>query len=171
MAFIFTVETGTGLTTSTSYCATAFADDYFEVQPSATAWAGLSDDSKEYYLSLATRFLDQKVDWKGTIASATQALRWPRVGAYTRDGISVGSTVIPRAVKAATCEMALYLITNDPNAGQDTDKLRKIVVDVIEIEYQEGASQPKIPSIINSILTGLGFFVAGGRGFGKIVRM
>lgn len=171
MAFTFKVEDGTGFTDSTSYAAVEYADDYFTIQPAAfTTWDALTDTEKQQYLSLATRYLDQKVDWKGNIADEDQALRWPRTGAYTRDGVAVGSTVIPRPVKDATCEMAKYLINNDPSAGQDTDVLKKVVVDVIEIEYQDGTGQPKVPSLINSILYGLGFFVSGGRGFGKILR-
>lgn len=171
MAFTFEVETGTGSETANSYVSVAAADDYFVIQDTATAvWEDLTTEQKQAYLALATRYLDQKCDFRGEVATDDQALRWPRTGAYTRDRIAIGSTVIPRPVKDATCEMARYLITNDPAAGQDADKLRKIVVDVVEIEYQEGASQPKIPSIINSILYGLGFFVSGGRGFGKILR-
>lgn len=171
MAFTFKVEDGTGYADSNSYVSVADADDYFVIQPTSDAvWNPLTSTQKEQYLALATRYLDQKVDWRGEIADEDQALRWPRTGAYTRDQIAVGSTVVPKPVKAATCELALYLISNDPNAGQDVDKLKKIVVDVVEIEYQEGAGQPKIPSLINSILYGLGFFVSGGRGFGRIVR-
>lgn len=170
MAFSFKVETGAGLTNSTSYVSTDYADDYFEPTASKTVWLALSDEQKEYLLSWATRYIDQKADWKGTIYSETQALRWPREGAYTRDKIAIGGTVIPRQLKDAVCEVAKFLIDNDPTSGQDVDNLKKVVVDVVEIEFQDQTAQRSFPSAINSILQGLGFVNVGQKQATKILR-
>lgn len=171
MAFAFVVETGAGLATATSYVSADEANDYFEVNADAAAdWFTLDDDKRELYLAWATRLLDQKTDWKGYPATATQALRWPRTGVTTRDGVAIGSNVIPINLRQATAELARYLIANDPSQGQDADNFKKIVVDVIEIEFQDGTAQPEFPALINAILTGLGFFRSGSRQFGKILR-
>lgn len=170
MAFTFRVETGAGLTNSTSYVSTDYAEEYFEPTPAKDVWAALSDDKKEYLLAWATRFLDQKADWKGTIYSETQALRWPRTGAYTKDRVSIGGTVIPRQLKDATCEVAKYLIENDPTAGATVDQFKKLVVDVIEIEFQDQSTQSNFPTIINAILGGIGSVNMGMRQSSKILR-
>jgi hypothetical protein len=170
MAFAFKVETGVGLVDSTSYASTDYADDYFEPTSSAAVWAALTDEKKEYLLAWATRFLDQKATWKGTISSETQALRWPRTGAYTKDRIAIGGTVVPRQLKDATCEVAKYLIENDPTAGATVDQFKKLVVDVIEIEFQDQTTQSSFPTIINSILGGIGAVNVGMRQASKILR-
>lgn len=170
MAFVFTVETGLNVAGANSYVPLTYAEDYFAVDVASPVWEALSDDQKEFYLAWATRVLDQKTEWRGYINADTQALRWPRKGVTDRDYRIIDVDEIPNAVKAATCELAKWLITNDPTTGQDTDYIRRIKVDVIEIEYQEGTTQSSYPSIINAILVGIGYFRIGSRGFGRIVR-
>lgn len=170
MAFVFVVEDGSIVADATSYLTVAYADDYFAVDPNADGWVALATEDKEFYLSWATRLLDQKTDWRGYLADETQSLRWPRQYVTDRDGRAILSTVIPNAVKDATCELAKWLLTNDPTSGPDIDYLRRIKVDVIEIEYQEGSTQSVYPSILNAILRGLGVFRIGSTGFGRIKR-
>lgn len=170
MAFSFIVETGTGSATATSYVTQNYADDYFEITASKATWNALTDEEKEYYLAWATRYIDQKATWKGEIASETQALRWPRDGAYTKDRVSIGGTVIPRQLKDAVCEVARFMLTADPTTGQDSESLKKLVVDVIEIEFQDQTSQSTFPTIINAILSGIGFVTVGTKQYTKIVR-
>lgn len=170
MAFVFTVEDGTNVAGANSYVSLAYAEDYFAVDVASATWEALSDDQKEFYLAWATRVLDQKTEWRGYINADSQSLRWPRKGVTDRDYRAIDVDEIPNAVKAATCELAKWLITNDPTTGQDTDYLKRIKVDVIEIEYQDGATQSSYPSIINAIINGIGYFRVGARGFGRIVR-
>lgn len=171
MPFTFTVEDGTGIVGANSYVSVSEADDYYTIDPNFTAtWTALTNTQKEYLLAWSTRILDQKCTWYGTRVSATQALRWPRRGTYDGDGFAIDSDEIPDQLKEATFEFAKWLHTNDPTVGQDVDALRKLVVDVIEIEFQEGTTQSSFPSIINAILSGIGRFNTGGRGHGRIVR-
>lgn len=171
MAFTFTVEDGTLVVGANSYVSTTYADDYFIIDPNfTTAWTALSSTQKQYYLAWATRILDQKVVWRGERYTTTQALRWPRKYVYDADDNLIDPTEIPRQLKEATCEFAKWLYTNDPTAGRDEDNLKRIMVDVVEIEYQEGSAQSSYPSIINQILSPLGRMRVGGMGFGRIVR-
>ena len=170
MAFSFVVEDGTGLDNATSYVSVANADDYFAVDLNAAGWTALTTEQKELQLGWATRFLDQKTTWKGSPATTVQALRWPRTGTYDRDGVAIGGSVVPDEVAAATCELARWLLTNNPSAGQDVEYLRRVVVDVVEVEYQENTTQTAYPSILNAILTGLGSFTVGRAQFSRIAR-
>lgn len=170
MAFTFTLEDGTGLTAANSYVSLAEADDYFAVDPNATAYLALIDADQEKYLAWASRVLDARTTWAGYKKVETSGLRWPRVGVYDRDRIAVEDDIVPKPVKDATCELARFLMTYNPAQGQGVENLRKIVVDVVEIEYQEGTSQVEWPAFLNEILEPLGQFRSGQGGFAKIRR-
>jgi hypothetical protein len=171
MAFVFTVEDGSGVAGANSYASVAEADDYFAVDPNfLTTWNALAAEDQEILLAWASRVLDQKTIWKGYAVSATQTMGWPRTYVTDRDGYAVDSDIVPTPVKAATFELAKFLNTNDLTVGPDTTDFRRIVVDVIEIEYQEGVSQNAIPTILKDILTGYGVFRVGGRGAARIIK-
>lgn len=174
MAFTFVVEDGTGKDDATSYVTVAEADDYLAIVPEswfeATAWSTLDNTEKEKALALGARLLDQKTKWRGSKAVEDSALRWPRVGAYDRDGIGVGSNVIPVQVKEAAIEMAKFLLSSNLTEGQNVDYLKSIEVDVISLTYQDETGQSTLPSIINDILMGLGAVVTGGSRFIRIAK-
>ena len=167
-----TVETGAVVTGANSYVTVAFADAYFAIDNNyATVWAALTTDGKEGKLKWATRILDQKVQWKGNKTTDTSALRWPRTGVFNRDGIVVAVNEIPLQLQEVTCEMAKFLATVDPTTSQGGDALKRISVDVIDIEYQDNVVQPEAPPILNQLLRGLGFYpVVGGHQFVRIVK-
>lgn len=164
------VEDGTGLTGSNSYASVAEATDYYDVDRTATFWASLTNEQREEYLQWATRILDAKVKWRGLKRSETQALAWPRTGAYDREGYAIASTIVPKPVKAALFELMKYLHTNDLTSGPDVGNLKSVKVDVVEVVYQDDTSQSTLPSIINYLLTGLGRMIHGGSTFGRILR-
>lgn len=171
MAFTFVVEDGSRVTGATSYVSVAYADDYFEIDPNFSAtWTALSTANKQYYLAWATRIMDQKVQWAGYRYTETQALRWPRQNVLDADGNAIDVDEMPRQLLEATCEFAKWLYTNDPTTGRDEDNLKKIVVDVVEIEYQDGVSQSSYPNLLNQILKPIGYMRIGGYGFGRITR-
>lgn len=164
------VEDGTGLTGSNSYASVAEATAYYDVDRTATFWADLTTEQREEYLQWATRILDAKVKWRGLKRSETQALAWPRTGAYDREGYAIASTIVPKPVKAALFELMKYLHTNDLTSGPDVGNLKSVKVDVVEVVYQDDTSQSTLPSIINYLLTGLGRMLHGGSTFGRILR-
>lgn len=172
MAFVFKVEDGTPYTDSNSYVTVAYADDYFDIDRVFEAtWDALTNDEKQDRLAWASRILDQKVVWKGVKYTETQAMAWPRTGVYDRHGYTIEQTEIPDQVKQAVCEFAKYIQTNDPTVGSGVDYTKKIVLDVLEIEYQEGTSQSSFPNLLNSILRGIGHYtVPGYTAFGTISK-
>lgn len=167
-----TVEDGTVVTGADSYVSVAFADSYFEIDEAfAATWTAMTTAEKETRLKWATRVLDQKVAWKGSKTTDTSSLRWPRTGVRDRDGNIIDTDEMPLQLKQVTCEVAKFLETNNPTTSQGGDALKRIAVDVIEIEYQEGTSQPEAPPLINQLLRGLGTYPsAGGHVFGKIIK-
>lgn len=169
MAFVFTVETGAIISGANSYVSVAEADDYFALDPNFnTVWVALADDVKEQLLAWSSRILDQKCLWNGIPVTATQPVRWPRRGAYDRDRYMVSETTIPRQLKEAVCELLKYVRVTDPTVGVDVQSVKRVVADVIEIEFQEGTSQSTVPSILNAILDNLGVYRVGGSGSARI---
>ena len=118
MAVIFSVETGTGSSTATSYITVAELTQYLED-------AGLTitlttDAEKQALLNRMTPVLDAFTRWPGERLLSTQALEWPRGGAYYNDGISISSSVVPPEIKKALAFMVYY-----SNAGTDVIPVRE----------------------------------------------
>lgn len=105
-----------------SYAAVSEADDYFDNTLDHASWAGLMPDDKARALIQATGMLEVLLYW-GEPASATQALKFPRIYAPAYDGTS-----IPPEVKAALYELALDRALRATGAGQaaSTDTYEKL---------------------------------------------
>lgn len=166
------VEDGSVVTGANSYVSQAYADAYFEIDSNfAATWDALSDADKELRLRWATRIADQKITWKGTKTTETSPLRWPRTGTYDRDGNVIEYNEMPEQLLQFVCELTKFIEETDPTTSQGGDALKRIVVDVIELEYQDGTSQPEAPPIFNQLLRGIGAYpTAGGFGFARILK-
>lgn len=164
------VEDGSVVVGANSYVSVAYADTYFEIDEEfAEIWDEMDTEAKEIRLRWATRVLDQKVVWRGTKTVENSPLRWPRTGVFDRDGNAVGNHVMPDQLLQVTCELAKFLATSNPTTSQGGDALKRLVVDVVEIEYQEGVVQADTPPIFNQLLRGLGTFpIVGGSSFERI---
>ncbi len=190
MAFVFTVETGTGTNpAANSYVSVAAADDIITTNIHASvAWDMLTIPQKERLLVWASRYLDDHTSYKGmkTVpgspqqtnfngqvipAVAPSPLRWPRTGVCDRDGVLIGANEIPIQLKVATAEMARYLVEQDRTVERDTDGLERVKADVVEIEFLPGYRLPAVPNNMVYLMAGLGT-ISGGGGiqFGKAVR-
>jgi hypothetical protein len=101
-------ETGSGLSTATSYCTIAFANAYLTNYGTPAAWTAATNATKETALMAATRALDLRYGgrWVGYRYSTTQALDWPRDYAYDAAGELIASDVVPLRVQQATAVLA-----------------------------------------------------------------
>lgn len=172
MAFVFTVEDGTGLPAATSYVSVSEANDILAVNIHITAtWGALSTQEKEKLLSWASQFIDSRARWNGYKTVESSALRWPRTGVYDRDSIEIPSNIVPQQLKEAVSEMARLLATEDRTIERSQDGLKRLKVDSIEIEFSEGYRLPNIPTSVANMLIGLGSVSTGaGIKFKRLVR-
>jgi len=112
MAFVFTVDDGTGLTGSNSYVSVSDTDDYHAGRGN-TAWTdgSITDASKEDALVRATDYVDKRFGpkYRGWRSSTTQALQWPRIDA--EDDAGYLWTGIPTKLKQAVAEYALRALS------------------------------------------------------------
>lgn len=143
------VEDGTGLSTAESYIPIADADIYIAAYKGAnTTWDDATDGAKEIAARQASQYLDGAYNWKGEIYSSGQALDWPRNYIYNDRGLmEVG---IPTKLEQATAEV-MYLIITGVTITENVDRSKQTKrekVDVIEVEYESGASQqPSFPEV------------------------
>lgn len=170
MAFSFVVEDGTGLPNATSYVSLEEANDILTTNIHNTSWDALGDSDKERLLAWSTSLLDAKADWEGQKAYPSSALRWPRKYVVDRDCIAIPSNVIPLQLKQATAQYARFLVDSDRTSEQETDGLTKIVVDVIELEFDSSYRLASVPSYIDDLLYGIGRIKGASSRVAKIRR-
>ncbi len=152
---VLTVEDGTGLSGANVYVSVAEANAYFSDRNN-TVWAGKTTPEKEAAILYATSFLDAQFYWLGYIKLIDQALGWPRLLVYDREGRPITFNAVPRKVKDATCELALEALSKPltPSLARGGDVKRQKVAS-LEIEYFDRASSQRTFPILRQILKGL----------------
>lgn len=151
-----TVQSGaTVVADADSYQSLALANTYWTDRGSPTTWTGASDATKEAALRFATKWIDQRYRWIGTISStALNRLKWPRLDAVDVDGREW--TGVPQQLKDAVCEVALAHISTSVNEVRDRGgRVKREKVDVIEVEYADGASAGRTWPYVDSLLSEL----------------
>lgn len=150
------VEDGTGKANAESYISVSDADTYFSARAVPTEWAAATTAEKEGALRYATRWIDDRYAWPGTIHLTTQALAWPRAWAYDREGRDLTAQV-PDRVAEATAEAAvldlqgsLRTLTLDRGGAIQSE-----TVGPLSTSYFPGAAAlPSFP-FIDQILAGI----------------
>jgi len=112
MAFTFTVEDGTGLSTSNAYISISTADDYHSGRGNSE-WdkAANTDQLKQEAIVRATDYVEKRFGtrFRGKRSSKEQALSWPRMSAWDDDGYEFDD--IPVKLTQAVAEYALRAIS------------------------------------------------------------
>ncbi len=156
MALTLVVEDGSGKTDSNSYATAANGDAYHDKHLYAGAWTGATTATKEAALAMATRLLDQHVDWAGRQASQDQALAWPRFGVRDRGGFAISGGTIPQELIEATAELARLLIAADRTAEADTKGFKSVAIDGLDMEVDKDDRARVIPSVVARMIEPLG---------------
>ncbi len=155
------VEDGTGLSTAESYISVADADTYIAAYKGAnTTWDGATEADKEIAARQATQYLDGRFYWKGQVSSSTQVLDFPRDLIYDEIGTEIEG--VPTGLEQACATAMLLIVTGETltvNVSRD-DQVKRKKVDVLETEWEVGASQQPTYPEIGRLLSGL-FFPSG----------
>lgn len=127
-----------------TYVTLTEANEYFDEKLYADEWNGANDIIKEKALKEACKRINRLV-FKGEKADEAQLLAFPRImPMFNRVGV-IGfteDTGIPKEVKAAQCELALYLI----KYGNTTRKrLQEQGVNIIDIGMVRETFKQKNP--------------------------
>jgi hypothetical protein len=150
----FTIEDGTGIEDANAYATVAFVDTYFSDRGN-TSWTGTNSE-KEYAIIEATDYIERRWGplFKGNkefTSDPLQALSFPRLNLYDRDGLLVEG--IPTKLKQATAEYALRALAGtlyaDPSSTDKVTLTRKKIGPIeVETRYNEnlvGAETPDYP--------------------------
>jgi hypothetical protein len=109
-------------------------------------------------LQLANDFIERQV-YKGRRTDPEQVTSFPRTGLVI-DGAPLNVAIIPREIKAAECESAIILDTGGDLMPSLEAQVKREKVDVLEVEYQDGARSQayhqKVMSLLNPFLAATG---------------
>ena len=111
MAFSFTVEDGTGLSTANAYLSVADFKDHHTGRGNTSATDGTYGDTEiEAGIVRATDYVDKRFGrrFRGDKSYQTQELEWPRLDAYTDEDHEL--TGVPRQLEKAIAEYALITL-------------------------------------------------------------
>jgi len=142
MSIQFTVETGTGASTSTSYATVAQFKQYWENR--GTTFSE-SDTIIEAWLNQATEYIDINYKFEGEVVYSTQALEWPRVWTIGKMNIAIDSDTVPTEIINATCYLARQVKDGDLNSVDDG--VKSISYGPVSKTYLKGSNSTEYPAV------------------------
>jgi len=160
----FVVEDGSGKTTSNSYSTVADADTYHAGHLYAGTWTAANQQDREKALIMATRLLDEHVEWSGSKEDDGNALQWPRVGASDRGGWAIDNDEMPADLKRATAELARLLLVEDRTKFDepDTAGFRSVRAGSLAFEIDHADRKSLIPTHVMAMIAPFGRVSIGG---------
>lgn len=172
-----TLTTDVGGVASNSYVSEADASTYITSKVMdrnlRDFWIRSLTDDRARALIKATQLIDSVIRWTGYKATSEQALAWPRAGVYDADLYAISDTVIPASIKAAQVETAVWLLSKAGiNPTNSEAQFSAIKIGPITLDYNDtklGASQEYIPTIVQSLIRGLGIVTPPSSGGIKVV--
>lgn len=156
MAFVFTVEDGTGITDANSYVTVSYADDYHSGRGN-TDWAGTNAE-KQAALVKATDHVERVYGPRfiGEKGSDTQGLHWPAALAFERPNgrprpnTVATADVVPDSLQRAVCEFAVRALTieltPDSSSGTVLEERQKSNMLEREVKYSNPGNLPEYPA-------------------------
>ncbi len=92
--------------------------------------------------------------WTGSVATATQALAWPRESMYDRNNNLIADTVIPQDLKDAESEFALVWLASDPTADNAVvvQGLTSLKAGPVELQFKEYIQKRVLPDVVYQTL-------------------
>ena len=144
-----------GAADANSYATVLEAEAHIATLTFAKGWP-TSNDGIEAVLRQAFTKINT-LSLKGTRAASEedQAGAFPRVGLYDRDGFAIASNVVPRAVKAAQIDLALWLGQKNRNADAAPARVK---IGGLEIEGQAASASfpPHVLAMLAPFLNSYG---------------
>ena len=137
------------------------ADAYWAARGNA-AWAALNAEQKAQAIARAEQYIDTNFTFIGFVANPDQESAWPRENVVIETGNFEGKRIandeIPKFVKDATAQTAVYSLTGDlVEALTRGGLVRTERVGAVSVSYfaaaPGGRQFPMIESILSPVLT------------------
>jgi hypothetical protein len=166
------IENGSLVANATSYVSVAEVRAYAAARASTIPAADAPGDASiEAACIVAIDFLESfRGEFQGSkVDAASQALQWPRIGAWL-DGAEIPATTIPKILKDAQCQLAIEAVNGLDlmPTGDGREVIRK-KIDVLETEYRPGSGGAAQP-VLTRVRALLGPLLSSGFGKIKVVR-
>ena len=184
MALTLIKEDGTGRIDANAYANAADGDAYHDGHLYASAWTAATTASKEAALVFATRLIDSQYQFGGSRANDAQALQWPRLNCFDPDRTPVPvlpsvllpdpfvpANVMPKAVVAATCELARELLIADRTAAPAGEGLKYQNVGPNQTGYDKSDTRPVISHVAQAMLAKYGSLIRAKSGAVRLTRV
>jgi len=166
------LDASVGTSTSNSYVTVEEAELYFEYRLHGTEnWEAI--DEQEAALITMTRLLDAYVtNFSGVRTNDDQALKWPRYGVVTPDGIEIADNIIPTPVKHAVFELVLFSYNKDRTVDSPLAGLSQVTAGPLTIKTADGGYGSTYPSTIPEYVLKLlsELVTTGGMGVVRLMR-
>jgi hypothetical protein len=146
-----TIDATPGSPTANSYITLADALLAYDAMLNTETFLAADTAVQERALITATKRIERITEWEydmigASRVSTTQALTFPRIGTYTKEQDAwYGETIIPPFVIEAQLVQALAEIESDRDADPPGRGIQRMRADVLEIEYDDSASQEQRP--------------------------
>lgn len=129
------IEDGTGKTNAQSYASASTLTAYATAR--AITLTAATDAAKEALLIQGMDYIEAQ-NFKGYKYTDDQALQWPRGGVFI-DSYIVDYNEIPQLLIDALCEVAIGIDGGTNPLANEERATKREKVDVIEVEYMDGA--------------------------------
>lgn len=92
--------------------------------------------------------------WTGAVATATQALAWPRTGMFDRLGRAIAEDAIPTELREATAELAGQLLAGDRTLDNTAtvEGISEVRAGSVQVKFSEMIEQRVLPSAVVALL-------------------
>lgn len=151
-----------GSTEADSYVSVEYADAFVSAMIDGDGWPSVLSE-KESALKEATRVIDEQFKWLGTLSNSSQSLGWPRTGFIDADGRAFASDAIPKRVKDATCNLAIFLLRNG-GLEMSGSSLKGLKAGPISATFENNEIVAGVPKYIVTSLRGYGSFIGHSHG-------
>lgn len=135
------------------------------------AWQALDEETQEKYLVTATRFLVLNFDFNGMLVEEGQPLPFPRRYMINSEtGFYFPDNVVPKRVKEAVLELALWILERKSANFNTTDDVTLVRTEDVEIAFDPKAGSNTLPGSVIRLLSGMAEYLGGGVSHWKIRR-
>jgi hypothetical protein len=138
-----------------SYVDITYADSYFSTRYGANNWATFDTPTKEALLITATNTINL-FSFGGYATTTNQSLKWPRTSVLNTEGRTVNPDVIPLNIKQATCELAVWLWSEEDRLLSDIELSQFTDFKVGPLTLKVNGSPIKVPPIVDTLLRNIG---------------
>ena len=140
-------ETGAREADANSYVTLDEQTAFLETHPFGAATLALDADTISKGMIQSFRVLNSAADWKGV------RVAWDQEGEFPRTGIEpVPNNKIPKAIKLAQMELLRFVLATDRDTANDIAPIKRVKVDVIEREFQDGGKRDLVPEVVQRLI-------------------